>query len=175
MNDLILPIVMKWAGKICADVCMEWGKFHNVKGEAEIGFDIVSQTAELIVGQFKANGQKAWICEYGSGSRMKPLDLSKYKSSKYWNPYRNGTAITGRNAGEYTDLDGNKHYSTGSKQGQDLERIYKPAEPKEIIRSIVFDKTSWYWVNMISEIKSAIKGQVMLSVRGLKKEMVIRI
>lgn len=179
MNELIVPIVIKWAGKICSDVCLAWGKQFNIDGNAEIGFDLVSQTAGLIIGQFKATGQKAWICEYGSGSKMKPLDLAKYKSSKYWNSARHGTAITGRPRGEYRDLDGEYRWSSGVNSGRNLEDTgidrYQAAEPRETIRNIVFDKNSWYWINMMQEIRQVVKQQVVSSVRGMGRNLVMRL
>jgi len=73
-----------------------------------------------------AEGMKAVIAEWGSGSQM---DLSNpflpmYQSSPDYNPERlnqGTTAILGRPEGTYTDLDGVQHYSSGNLAGVNLE------------------------------------------------------
>ena len=107
MNEVVIAALWRWANWVCAEVYREWGKANGVDGKAEIKFEIVENTMDLIVGQFQAEGQKAWICEYGKGSKMRPpeVDFANYKESKVWNSHRNGRAVQGRPAGRYTDLD----------------------------------------------------------------------
>ena len=94
---------------------------------------------------FIASGQKAWILEYGKGSLMDSDNpyLGEYKSNSNWNQYRKGNAVTGRGAGEYQDLDGNTHYSSGKAIGRNLEAIgkeeYFPSGPLHIIRESIHE------------------------------------
>ena len=136
-------ILAKWALVIVGDIQREWGN-HPIEGEAEINH-IMGLLVNEISATFIAQGQKAWILEYGKGSMMDSDNpyLGEYKSNPNWNRYRKGNAITGRGEGEYQDLDGNTHYSSGKAIGRNLEAIgkeeYFPSGPLHIIRESIHE------------------------------------
>ena len=62
---------------------------------------------------------------YGTGSLML-LDnpgYRKYRNSDAWNKRRTSNTIVGREAGEYTDIFGKTHRTSGSKAGDPLEGV----------------------------------------------------
>lgn len=65
---------------------------------------------------------------YGSGSLMDTKNnalIDEYIGNDNWNPHRSksDTTIRGRDAGEYTDIFGNKKTSSGSMAGDDIEGL----------------------------------------------------
>lgn len=166
MNEVVVKVLLKWANWVCAEVYREWDK-HNVDGKAEIKFEIMENTMDLLVGQFQATGQKAWICEYGKGSAMRPpdADFKNYRASKVWNDYRNGRAVQGREAGPYEDLDGNEYWSSGQNKGKNLELFgddkYKALPPKMIIHNVVMDHNSAFWRLMLEDLERELKHFIL--------------
>nr|DAH25291.1 MAG TPA: hypothetical protein [Caudoviricetes sp.] len=115
----ISKAVTQWANKNIADIKGEWGK-STIEGDAEINFKITKDSPNEITGEFTASGQKMWMNEYGSGSKLDRSNpfLSQYTSSSVFNKERlNDTgfeyAIRTRPKGFYQDLDGNKHSGSG--------------------------------------------------------------
>lgn len=110
----------KWAKKNIADIEHEWGK-STVDGEAEIKFEIVEDSPNEVTGRFTASGQKMWMNEYGSGSKLDRNNpfLSQYTSSSVFNKERLNEigefkyAIRTRLKESYQDLDGNTHIGSG--------------------------------------------------------------
>lgn len=126
---------------ICEDIEREWGN-QSQEGRAEV-HQVTDMLASAIQTSIIASGQKAWILEYGKGSLM-DLDnpyLDEYKASDNYNPYRKYNEIAGRPAGEYYDLDGNIHYSSGKAIGRNLEKIgkeeYRASEPLHLIHEAI--------------------------------------
>lgn len=112
--------VETWAKKNMADIEREWGK-STIDGEAEIKFEIVDDSPNEITGRFTASGQKMWMNEYGSGSKLDRSNpfLSQYTSSSVFNKERLNEigefkyAIRTRPKESYQDLDGNTHIGSG--------------------------------------------------------------
>lgn len=165
MNEIIIAIIVKWANKICADVHREWARHSGIEGKAKIDFKIVEKTVDMIVGRFEANGQKAWICEYGKGSSSSAPDIAKYRQTKYWNSYRSGMAISGRGSGSYYDLDDKEHTSSGKNRGKNLESTkipkYQPIPPEKTIENIVMNQNHPAWKLMMEEIEAAMKRYII--------------
>lgn len=77
-------------------------------------------------------GAEAIMDSYGTGSAMDTSNpfLSEYKNSLMWNTLRSAdNAITGRPAGEYTNIYGETQHSTGGSAGVNLEWKYHPQTP----------------------------------------------
>lgn len=69
---------------------------------------------------------------YGTGSEMDKTNpfYNSYRHSSLWNTSRRGTvAIVGRSKGFYIDIYGKKRYSTGRREGVNIEDYYKPISP----------------------------------------------
>lgn len=177
LESVVAQIISKYCNKMCNDIRGDWAKYSDIKGNAEINFNITSQTVGQVLGQFRVKGQKAWICEFGSGSSMQTADnfFAKYRNSKYWNPLRRGKNIVGRPAGSWIDLDDKEHTTKGTKAGQDMENIFKPKQPRNVIRRIIFDKNSYYWIGMVTEIRDAVKSHVSMQVLGGGGRLPIRV
>lgn len=116
----ISKAVTQWANKNIADIKGEWGK-STIEGDAEINFKITKDSPNEITGEFTASGQKMWMNEYGSGSKLDRSNpfLSQYTSSSVFNKERLNEigefeyAIRTRPKGSYQDLDGNNHRGSG--------------------------------------------------------------
>lgn len=115
----IADILKRTANGVMADIRSEWGHFPRDTGNAEISFRITKDEAEEVCGEYTAKGQKMWLLEHGSGSKMDDEQenpgLAEYKQSGSWNPERGkppGNDPSGheiRSRGPYYDLDGNFH------------------------------------------------------------------
>ena len=110
-----------WAKKNMADINQEWGK-STIDGDAEIHFEITKDSPDEVTGRFTASGQKMWMNEYGSGSKLDRSNpfLSQYTSSSVFNRERLNEigdfeyAIRTRPSDHYyQDLDGNNHRGSG--------------------------------------------------------------
>lgn len=125
---------------ICARVAAKWGNMQGIKGNAEIHSNLPKIVGGMVVASIEASGQKAWIAEFGSGSLSDPSNpyLDEYVSSGNFNRYRSKSDMTirGRDAGDYTDLDGNPQHSSGHNAGKDLELkpVYPVMYPAHIIQ-----------------------------------------
>ncbi len=97
--------------------------------------------AGQVIGTVSAGGMMALVTEWGSGSLADTSNSAwdDYTRSKYWNPARDPGrhTIRGRPKGDYVDLDGETHYSTGKFEGRNLEWRYPPIEPQHWMREIV--------------------------------------
>lgn len=103
-----------------------------------------------VIGTVAAGGMMALVTEWGSGSLADTSNPAwdEYVRSEYWNPLRDSGkhTIRGRAKGEYTDLDGEKQYSTGrgtfvdsngQLKGRNLEWKYPPIPPQHWMQGIV--------------------------------------
>lgn len=144
-----------------SDIRSEWSRFPNVPGNADITFRIKNDDYNTVTGEYAATGQKMWILEHGSGSKMdkedKNPDLAEYKRSELWNPERgkepgadpSGTeirtrprSVNGQGWG-YLDLDLNKRRGSGAAMPHGLNAEWSmkglgshravPQEPQHII------------------------------------------
>lgn len=123
----VANVINRYAQKNVAEIEQQWDG-SRIEGDAEISFDIVADTPELVVGEYRATGQKMWILEYGSGSRMDDSTdnpgLPAYQSSDLWNNERENTEIRTRQ-GAYLDLDRQPHMGSGigGEHGLNAERM----------------------------------------------------
>ena len=154
----ISKAVTQWANKNIADIKGEWGK-STIEGNAEINFKITKDSPNEVTGEFTASGQKMWMNEYGSGSKLDRSNpfLSQYTSSSVFNKERLNEigdfkyAIRTRPAGHYyQDLDGNNHRGSGIGMPHGLrleskttfgDMAVKPHEPKHTIKETLTGNT----------------------------------
>jgi hypothetical protein len=94
---------------------------ESEKMEAEVEKEILKKSKGITV-YLKANAV-ALADSYGVGSLMTTDNpgLQDYMNSDRWNPRRTGTAIVGRDEGDYTDLFGRKKHTSGAFGGKNLE------------------------------------------------------
>jgi hypothetical protein len=121
--------------------------WSQVQGKAppEVRRDMIHKEvkamAGYVMGTVSAGGMMALVTEWGSGSLADTSNPAwdEYTRSKYWNPSRDPGkhTIRGRPEGEYVDLDGETHYSSGRWEGRNLEWKYPPIEPQHWMREIV--------------------------------------
>ena len=141
MFDLELSaLTNQWAKEVSWNIERRWENMTGVEGNAEVSVDLPYVSAGDVVEYIRAQGQKAWILEYGSGSKSDTSSpyIDSYVSSSNFNSYRSrgDMRIRGRAAGEYSDLDGNPQVSTGTNAGRDLEAkpVYEPQIPLHVIQ-----------------------------------------
>lgn len=139
-EEEIAVITYEWAKDVADNIRNRWNNSQGVTGNAEVSVDAPAISSGNIMTAIVAEGQKAWILEYGSGSKSDTQDnpyIDSYVNDSNFNRYRSRSdmRIRGRNAGEYKDLDGNTHESTGKNAGKDLEikPVYEPQIPLKII------------------------------------------
>lgn len=121
-----------------------WSQVQS-KAPPEVRRDMIHKEvkamAGYVMGTVSAGGMMALVTEWGSGSLADASNPAwdEYTRSKYWNPARDPGkhTIRGRPEGEYVDLDGQTHYSTGKWEGRNLEWKYPPIEPQHWMREIV--------------------------------------
>lgn len=94
-----------------------------------------------VMGTVSAGGIGALTTEWGSGSLADESNpaWNEYTGSGYYNPSRfpYGHPITGRPAGDYTNLDNERMTSTGKMEGLNLEGFLPPQEPLHWMHEIV--------------------------------------
>lgn len=141
MFDLELSaLTNQWAKEVSWNIERRWGNSGGVEGNAEVSVDLPYVSAGSVVEYIRAQGRKAWILEYGSGSKSDTSNpyLDSYVSSGDFNGYRSRSdmRIRGRDAGEYSDLDGGTQVSSGKNAGKDLEAkpVYETHIPLHIIQ-----------------------------------------
>lgn len=146
MFDLELSfLVNQWATEVSWAIQNKWEGSHGVEGNAEISVDVPYISSGNVVEYIRAQGDKAWILEYGSGHTLDESNpyLEDYKSSDRWNPAResDGNEFIGRAAGETVYVpDGTTYESTGRAEGMRLEHQmgnklpYKSQIPLHIIQ-----------------------------------------
>lgn len=91
---------------------------------------------------------------YGTGSEIDKTNpfYMNYRHSSLWNVSRRGTvAIVGRHKGFYIDIYGRKRYSTGRREGVNIEDHYAPISP-----SYAFQRTETWFTkgNKVNEVLS---------------------
>ena len=135
--------------KNASDIRNEWNGRGDIEGNAELTVAITKNTPDEVVMTYAASGQKAWINEYGSGSKMDTSNpfLAEYKASSRWNPERKGNEIRTRH-GVYYDLDGNPHVGSdlGGESGLNAEWLNKPVkahEPKHTMKEVITGNTAY--------------------------------
>lgn len=158
--ERIAQIVKEYSRVACDQVRQQWSR-HDVNGESEIGFT-VEEAESIVTAHIVATGMKAWLLEYGKGSKMErnrkinPF-LEEYISGvvtdasgdPLFNPKRiyHGLALIGRPVGIYADLDDIFYWSHGRFDNRNIEAgtagitnrwEQEPMPPRLIIRNILF-------------------------------------
>lgn len=178
----VLSIVRNYNQVAESRVLQEWSRYSEPEGNAEIHTS-VKELTRSVSALIWAYGQKAWILEYGRGSEMEMNSkenpfLAEYMRSEGFNKERfaHALAITGREQGYYTDLDGNRHHSTGTLRGRNLEtwrgtKEYPPMSPKKIIYHVLFGSgEDGLIMEMQKEIQNALQT-VLIECMKLPKEI----
>jgi hypothetical protein len=138
----VTAIVNQWANGVASTIQSKWANMAGIQGEAHATADSAWIEAGNVVAMIRGFGQKCWISEYGSGSAMdhnSPYFNEYIKSPEFnqWRLHSSRMPIMGRSEGEYKDLDGNTHKSSGKMAGFDLERDgkseFQPMIPMHII------------------------------------------
>lgn len=177
----ISAILRNYSRVACEQVRQQWSRY-DVNGLSEINFKV--EDAEAIVTAFIwAAGQKAWLLEYGKGSKMERSTIENPFLAEYlsgavtdaggdplFNPERlqRGMAIIGRPFGLYCDLDDVIHFSSGYLEGRMLEPVegrqfpfaIEPLPPRKIIKNVLFGQNN---DGLIAEINKEI-AEAMLEI-----------
>lgn len=98
--------------------------YNEFKKNANLDYEI-QEEGQKIIAYLKANTY-VLADSYGTGSLML-LDNPGYQEyrndRKRWNPLRKSNTIVGRERGEYDDIFGRPHKTSGSKAGDPLEGV----------------------------------------------------
>jgi hypothetical protein len=172
IEQKIAGIIAMYTQIICERVKAKWGNMQGIQGKAGIYAGLPTIIGPMVSQSIDATGQKAWIAEFGSGSTMDTSSpyYSTYRGSSNFNPSRRSdNSITGRPAGEYLDLDGNIHVSTGTNEGRDLEAkpVYTHMLPMHIIefeiREVLPDLRAAIAVAVQDEVKRIFTMSIQIS------------
>lgn len=124
INEVLnkLEIELRDAFKIWEAETISRMRKNDFKKKAEFEVEI-KREANIIISYLRAN-PVVIADSYGTGSLM--LDnipnFEEYRNDRSrWNPSRNGKPIMGRPEGEYIDIFGNKKYSKGYLEGENIE------------------------------------------------------
>lgn len=123
--------VQRAADKLLEDLYEEInGKMETSEGKKDL--QKMTENEERIFRRKVIGCADAIMDSYGTGSEMdktNPFYMS-YRHSSLWNVSRRGTAaIVGRHKGFYINIYGQKRYSTGRREGVNIEDYYKPISP----------------------------------------------
>ena len=168
----IAAVVHTWATMVAERIQNQWDNLSAVKGEAHIDVSEPVVFPTYLEQRIEAYGQRAWICEFGSGSESDTSDnpyLDDYINDSNFNDYRSKSdmRIRGRDAGAYTDLDGNEEYSFGRNAGKDLEAkpVYKGMTmvPMHIIKEEILAAKPELYSMINAVVADTIMGDLMIS------------
>lgn len=188
-------ILRNYSRVACEQVRQQWSRY-DVDGEAEIDYKV--EDVETVVTAFIwAAGQKAWLLEYGKGSKMERSTtenpfLAEYLSGSVtgidgeplFNPDRlqRGLAIIGRPFGFYLDLDDVIHFASGYLEGALFEPVegrkfpftFEPLPPRKIIKNVLFGQNNDGLIAEINkEIANAIIDTAVEIMSNFPKEIVL--
>lgn len=108
-----------WEQEVINNIMSDFIKKHgNPKVETYI-----REEENALIGFLEAN-PAVLADSFGTGSLMNVQDnplFQEYRNSDKWNKARTSKKIVGRKEGYYTDIFGNKKYSSGYMEGEDLE------------------------------------------------------
>ena len=170
-------VLRNYGNKNCADIRNEWDG-HAIDGNSEVQCATSHEESKDVL-KYEASGQKAWLLEHGSGSKMDDAsqnpDLPAYKHSEYWNNEREGTEIRTRpKLPMYKDLDNVPHHGSGvgMPHGINIEesqwhfhKNYKAIEPLHVMKQIIMGDTA---INRMMEeaILDAVDAEVNRVITG---------
>ena len=141
--------------KELVDACIAWE--NEVKSKTTHGLfggginpyieSHLKRESKAIVGFLEVNTY-VLAESYGTGSFMLTNypEFQEYRRNKgdgqgQWNPERKGTAIVGRKAGDYVDLFGRKHHTSGAFKGVNIEGKKVYTRKKETERDYYISPT----------------------------------
>lgn len=106
------------------------------KGKESLHDEDIKDIANVITVSI-SGGAYAAMDEWGKGSEMDVLNpaLDDYMGGNLWNPLRDSTVIVGRQEGYYTDIFGEKVYSSGKLAGRPLENMLLPSPPSHAMQT----------------------------------------
>lgn len=168
LTPVIEGVLVFWSERICNRIKSRWASL-GIKGNAEVDSYILGNVKGMVASRIFGSGQKAWIAEFGSGSRMDTNNpyLEKYLRSPEFNQWRLHSSrmpIMGRSAGEYKDIDGVEHSSSGKLAGFDLERDgkpeFQPQEPMHVMQEEVTAALPEISESLSAAISKAIADEV---------------
>ncbi len=115
------------------------------KGDVEKQDAMLNQASGFIEATITSNW-KAVLDSYGIGKGIDEdsVHFEEYKSSRYWNKDRSGTAIVGRPAGKYENIFG-EYTSSGSLEGVELDFYIKAS------KAIQMEESEWFSGTKVSE------------------------
>ena len=106
------------------------------EGKEGLQKEEITEVANVIVATIVGD---AWTVmdEWGKGSEMDVLNpaLTDYMSGELWNPLRSSTIIVGRPRGWYTNIFGERVYSSGFYAGRGMENESPPNPPSHAIKT----------------------------------------
>ena len=169
----VANVINRYAQKNVAEIEQQWDG-SRIEGDAEISFDITVDTPQLVVGEYRASGQKMWILEHGSGSLMddevENPGLASYKQSDLWNDERENEEIRTRQ-GPYLDLDRQQQMGSGigGEHGLNAEKLNHgqisiAENPRHIVKETV-KLTTARNLEMKQGIIDAVGDDIRLSIR----------
>ncbi len=196
----IKRILKEYSRAAVAQVKQQWARYevdYRIhQSAAAINFKLEDAEA-IVTAAIVATGQKAWLLEYGKGSKMetdaeKNPFLEEYIRGRVvgsdgkpiFNPERlkKGLAMLGRPKGTWRDLDDYEHKSRGTQEGVDIEheegekggRYRVPKPPQYIIRKILFGENNDGIIASVNdEIQRAMNDVVVESMSKLPTEIKI--
>lgn len=194
-------ILKKYSQAAVKQVQQQWSRYEvgSREDQSKAAINFTVEDAEAIVtAAIVATGQKAWLLEYGKGSKMErnaeinPF-LEDYIQGRVvgsdgkpiFNPARleKGLAILGRPKGEWRDIDDRVHKSNGAWEGIDIEheegkkggRYRVPRPPLLIIRKILFgENNDGIIADINAEIQAAVNDIILSTFRIMPTKITIR-
>lgn len=147
LNVIISEVLRIHCDIINRNIVAKWNNMRGIHGEARADPALIEVIGTTVMATMNFSGQKAWIAEWGSGSLADTSDnpyIDEYVSSGNFNHHRSkgDMSIRGRDAGSYTDLDGNPQTSNGHNAGKDLELkpVYPVMYPTHLVRDEVLQE-----------------------------------
>lgn len=124
-NEILIKLEIELQSALTAweNEVIKYMGFNEFKRNANTDYEIKKE-GQKIIAYLKANTY-VLADSYGTGSLML-LDnpgYQEYRNSDSWNPLRTSNTIVGRERGEYEDIFGRHHKTSGSKAGEPLEGV----------------------------------------------------
>ena len=131
MKDALMQIANEFLDDAKSNMNTPEG-FDSMQDISPADIEMVAEVMTIrIVG-----GAWAAMDVFGTGSLMDKDNpaLAGYMNSPNWNPSRNSHSIAGRPAGSYTNIFGEQKTSSGNREGQNIEWVFKPEPPSHAIQ-----------------------------------------
>lgn len=128
-------------------------RMQTPEGKESLQEGEIIDIANLITASI-SGGVYAILDEFGRGSEMDVLNpaLDDYMGGSLWNPLRGSTTIVGRPEGFYTNIFGEKVYSSGKLAGRPIENLVPPSSPSYAIQSAMKWMESYRFKEKIKQV-----------------------